>query len=255
MPPLEHEHSTQGDQERPEVSPVASDSESLLSGTVRSTVTALDTLLTRPKPRSFAQGLFDFESVTGETIRPHDTVRSERVRRPESLQRTLFDQPPLNRTVEEPEPSAAEETPQAPEAPAAVEVLKPLDFTFATGERAKAQDILAAIRTLKTLDQEQRPTTNEERQTLARFAGFGPVALSIFPDPVTGRYKDASWQPLGEELKTLLTPEEYDSASARPSMRSTRPRPSSRLCTKRFRASAFLPTAPCLNQVAARATS
>jgi len=38
------------------------------------------------------------------------------------------------------------------------------------------------------------------------------VALSIFPDPVSGRYKDASWQALGEELKTLLTPEEYDSA-------------------------------------------
>jgi N12 class adenine-specific DNA methylase len=38
------------------------------------------------------------------------------------------------------------------------------------------------------------------------------VALSIFPDPVTGRYKDASWQSLGEELKALLTPEEYDSA-------------------------------------------
>jgi len=47
---------------------------------------------------------------------------------------------------------------------------------------------------------------------LARFAGFGPVALSIFPDPVTGRYKDASWQAVGEELKGLLTPEEYDSA-------------------------------------------
>jgi N12 class adenine-specific DNA methylase len=38
------------------------------------------------------------------------------------------------------------------------------------------------------------------------------VALSIFPDPVNGHYKDASWQVLGEELKTLLTPEEYDSA-------------------------------------------
>jgi N12 class adenine-specific DNA methylase len=38
------------------------------------------------------------------------------------------------------------------------------------------------------------------------------VALSIFPDPVTGRYKDTTWQALGEELKTLLSPEEYDSA-------------------------------------------
>jgi N12 class adenine-specific DNA methylase len=38
------------------------------------------------------------------------------------------------------------------------------------------------------------------------------VALSLFPDPITGRYKDASWQALGEELKELLTPDEYDSA-------------------------------------------
>ena len=38
------------------------------------------------------------------------------------------------------------------------------------------------------------------------------MALSIFPDPVTGRYKDASWQDIGNELKTLLTPEEYPSA-------------------------------------------
>ena len=47
---------------------------------------------------------------------------------------------------------------------------------------------------------------------LARFPGFGPVALGIFPDPVTGRYKDATWQTLGEELRTLLAPEEYASA-------------------------------------------
>jgi N12 class adenine-specific DNA methylase len=38
------------------------------------------------------------------------------------------------------------------------------------------------------------------------------VALSIFPDPVTGRYKDAGWQTIGDELKSLLTPAEYESA-------------------------------------------
>ena len=38
------------------------------------------------------------------------------------------------------------------------------------------------------------------------------MALSIFPDPVTGKYKDAGWQALGNELTTLLTPQEYDSA-------------------------------------------
>jgi N12 class adenine-specific DNA methylase len=37
------------------------------------------------------------------------------------------------------------------------------------------------------------------------------VALTLFPDPVTGKFKDG-WQPLGEELKSLLTREEYASA-------------------------------------------
>ena len=83
---------------------------------------------------------------------------------------------------------------------------------IASGERQKARDILTAVRTLKRIEQERRPAAPEEKQALARFGGFGPVALSIFPDPVTARYKDASWQTLGEELKTLLTPEEYASA-------------------------------------------
>ncbi len=82
---------------------------------------------------------------------------------------------------------------------------------MASGEKTKARDIIAAIRTVKAIEHERRQTTPEEQQTLARFSGFGPVALSIFPDPVTGKYKDAGWQAIGEELKTLLTPEEYDS--------------------------------------------
>ncbi|MGL6076735.1 MAG: DEAD/DEAH box helicase family protein [Fimbriiglobus sp.] len=38
------------------------------------------------------------------------------------------------------------------------------------------------------------------------------MALSLFPDPVRGTYKDESWRELGEELKSLLPPEEYASA-------------------------------------------
>ena len=38
------------------------------------------------------------------------------------------------------------------------------------------------------------------------------MALGIFPDPVTGQYKDAGWQQLGEQLQALLTPEDYASA-------------------------------------------
>ena len=83
---------------------------------------------------------------------------------------------------------------------------------IASGEKTKARDIIAAIRTLQQVERERQPATEAERQTLARFGGFGAVALSLFPDPVSGRYKDAGWQALGDELQSLLTPEEYDSA-------------------------------------------
>jgi len=83
---------------------------------------------------------------------------------------------------------------------------------IAAGDKAKARDILAAIETLTRIEHDGRPATPEERQVLARFPGFGAVALSLFPDPQTGRYKDESWQTLGEKLRALLTPEEYASA-------------------------------------------
>ena len=84
--------------------------------------------------------------------------------------------------------------------------------SIASGEKGKARDIISAVRTLKEIEQSGRPATPNERQTLSRFAGFGPVALSIFPDPVRGTYKDSGWQTLGEELNSLLTPAEFDSA-------------------------------------------
>ena len=62
----------------------------------------------------------------------------------------------------------------------------------ASGEKAKARAILAAIRTLQAVEQAQRPATPDERQVLARFPGFGPVALVLFPDPVTGCYNGSS---------------------------------------------------------------
>src|SRR5437870_12217313 len=82
----------------------------------------------------------------------------------------------------------------------------------ASSEKAKARAILAAIRTLQAIEQAQRPATPAERAVLARFPGFGPVALVLFPDPVTGQYKDAGWQQLGDQLQALLTPEDYASA-------------------------------------------
>ncbi|MFO0888293.1 MAG: hypothetical protein U0790_04000 [Isosphaeraceae bacterium] len=54
---------------------------------------------------------------------------------------------------------------------------------------ARARDIIEAIRTLKRVEAEGRRPTGEERRALERFGGFGAVALRLFPDPASGRYK------------------------------------------------------------------
>ena len=72
--------------------------------------------------------------------------------------------------------------------------------------------MLAAITTLLAIEREHRPATADEQKRLAKFPGFGPLALRIFPDPVTGQYKDVGWHTNGELLKSCLTPDEYDSA-------------------------------------------
>ena len=59
----------------------------------------------------------------------------------------------------------------------------------ASGEVGKARELLQAIRILKQVEADGRPPDDAERQALARFSGFGAVALSLFPDPVTGEYK------------------------------------------------------------------
>ena len=82
----------------------------------------------------------------------------------------------------------------------------------ASGEKAKALDIIAAIRTLVSVERERRLPDGLERQALACFGGFGAVALSLFADPITGRYKSPAWQSLGEELESLLTAEEFASS-------------------------------------------
>ena len=82
----------------------------------------------------------------------------------------------------------------------------------ASGLKARADDLIAAVRTLKQVERERRPPTTDERLALARFGGLGPLALRVFPDPATGTYKDGVWRALGEQLRAELTDEEYDSA-------------------------------------------
>ena len=113
----------------------------------------------------------------------------------------------------------------------------PPEATAAAGEVAKARDLLHAVRVLKRLEAEGRPPTADERRALARFGGFGAVALRIFPDPVTGRYKS----PLAGPRRGAHGPPHRGRVrvpNAPPSTPSTPRPPSSRPCTRRSPASA-----------------
>lgn len=78
------------------------------------------------------------------------------------------------------------------------------------GEVQKFNDNLAAIRALKQIEADNRRATPEEQAVLARYVGWGGLA-NAFPDPSSGKFKD-KWQARGEELRDLLTPEEYKAA-------------------------------------------
>jgi N12 class adenine-specific DNA methylase len=155
------------------------------------------TLLTGQHPRAWQQpSLFDFPSP--------NTSAAEQL--PNASPATASFPGSAADTLAEANKRPVSYSSLAPEAEASASV------SIARGEKAKAQDVLAAVRVLKTVEQEKRSATLEERRTLCRFAGFGSIALSIFSDPVSGRYKDASWQTLGEALQALLTSDEYASA-------------------------------------------
>lgn len=112
---------------------------------------------------------------------------------------------PFGELAPPPRPNAAGDPVAALPRPAPTEMV-------ASGEVAKAKDLLDAIRVLKRTEAEGRRPEADEQRALSRFGGFGAVALRIFPDPATGRYRSPVWEALGEELRSLLSEDEYASA-------------------------------------------
>ena len=112
----------------------------------------------------------------------------------------------------QPEEKAAPEPPANPRP----EPFIPRNFRFSTdydlypgGAKTKYKNNILAIKTLKQIEAEQRTATSEEQITLARYVGWGGLA-NAFSD------KAAGWESEYQELKALLTEEEYKEA-----MRST----------------------------------
>lgn len=106
----------------------------------------------------------------------------------------------------------------APEPPAKPQPESPTsrNFRFSAdydlypgGAKTKYKNNILAIKTLKQIEAEQRTATPEEQITLARYVGWGGLA-NAFSD------KAAGWENEYQELKALLTDDEYKAA-----MRST----------------------------------
>jgi hypothetical protein len=70
---------------------------------------------------------------------------------------------------------------------------------------------LDAIRTFKTVLDEAREATPEEKAKLVRYTGWGAVAQEMF-DPKRG--EGGTWKPERDALQSLLTREEYEAARA-----------------------------------------
>ena len=86
-------------------------------------------------------------------------------------------------------------------------------FLISISEKAKAHDILNAIRTLQQIETEQRPATPEERDSLFSIPGFGCWGcFDCSPILLLANTRTDPRKVLGEELQSILTPEEYDSA-------------------------------------------
>lgn len=89
--------------------------------------------------------------------------------------------------------------------------ISPADNLGAGGPKAKYKDNVAAIRLLKELEAEDRPATEDEKKVLARYVGWGGLSQAYNPSHGGPR---GQWQQEYQELRELLTPDEYESARA-----------------------------------------
>ena len=75
------------------------------------------------------------------------------------------------------------------------------------GQKTKFENNMRAIRTLKTLEKEHRPASPEDQEVLSQYVGWGGIPQAF--DERNTAWADEYW-----ELKSALTPEEYEMARA-----------------------------------------
>ena len=106
-----------------------------------------------------------------------------------------------------PQPEKAPAVMPAPKQPAAENFRITDDHLGEGGAKAKYGYNIAAIRTLKAIETEDRAATPEEQEILSRYVGWGGIA-DAFDD------SKPAWANEYRELQSLLSPQEYDMARA-----------------------------------------
>jgi adenine-specific DNA methylase len=81
------------------------------------------------------------------------------------------------------------------------------DDLGAGGAKTKFRNNIEAVKTLQTVERENRFATPEEQEILSRYIGWGALPQAFNAD-------NKEWAAEYAELKELLSPEEYDSARA-----------------------------------------
>ena len=146
-------------------------------------------------------GEFDVRIDTGPYVWSHQTVNKdffENALRQDERNAGLF----VRETPVQETPAEA-----APAVPAAGNFRITDDNLGVGGARVKYRMNVEAIRTLKQIEMEGRSATAEEQEILSHYVGWGGV-----PDAFDKNKAD--WLHEYDELKELLTPEEYKSAMA-----------------------------------------
>jgi N12 class adenine-specific DNA methylase len=82
------------------------------------------------------------------------------------------------------------------------------DAIGAGGAKAKVRANLAAIETLKQIEEENRPATEDEKKILVKYVGWGAFSQPMFADYNQEYAKERA------RLQNLMTPDEYKSARA-----------------------------------------
>lgn len=101
------------------------------------------------------------------------------------------------------EPFHSESEINAPEKPQKFTIT---DYTLGEGgAKTKFKNNLLAIETLKQIENEDRRATHEEQEILSKYVGWGGLQ-EAFDE------REASWRKEFNELKSLLTEEEYEAA-------------------------------------------